>query len=65
MKITDDFKKRLEAAKTKEEAEAILAEINEAAEQTGIELDLEDLQNVAGGGAYGELRGEIGNWHFV
>ncbi len=28
-------------------------------------LNDEELDKVSGGGAYGELRGEIGNWHFV
>ena len=30
-----------------------------------MELTDEEIDRVAGGGAYGELRGEIGNWHFV
>ncbi len=52
MKLTDDLKKRLEAAQTEEEAEAVLAEIKGAAEQAGVELGLEELQEVAGGRCY-------------
>ena len=65
MKLTDDLKKKLEAAKTKEEAKEILDEAKKNMEDAGIILDDTELDQVAGGGAYGELRGEIGNWHFV
>ena len=30
-----------------------------------MKLTDDELNQVAGGEGYGELRGEIGNWHFV
>ncbi len=51
MKLTDDLKKKLEAAQTKEEAEAILAETKDGVEWAGIELDTKELETVAGGGS--------------
>ena len=65
MKLTNDLKKKLEAAKTKEEAKEILDEAKKNMEDAGIILDDTELDQVAGGGAYDEHRGEIGNWHFV
>ena len=49
MKLTDDLKKKLEAAQSKEEVEAILAEAKKAAEDAGVIHDDEDLDQVAGG----------------
>ena len=50
MKPTEELKNRLEAAQSKEEAEAILAEAKKAAENAGVILDDEDMDQVAGGG---------------
>ncbi len=50
MKPTDELKKKLEAAQTKEEAEAILKETKNGVEQAGIELDITEIEEVAGGG---------------
>ena len=50
MKLSDDLKKKLESAQSKEEAEAILAEARKAAEDAGIILDDAELDQVAGGG---------------
>ncbi len=50
MKLTDDLKKKLEAAQTKEERDAILAEMKGGAQRAGIELEDEELEAVAGGG---------------
>ena len=49
MKLSDDLKKKLESAQTKEEAEAIIAEIKKAAEDAGIIIDEAELDQVAGG----------------
>ena len=49
MKLTDDLKKKLETAQSKEEAEAILAEAKKAAGDAGVILDDEELDQVAGG----------------
>ena len=49
MKLSDDLKKKLEAAQSKEEAEAIIAEARKAAEDAGIILDDAELDQVAGG----------------
>ena len=49
MKPTEELKNKLEAAQSKEEAEAILAEAKKAAENAGVILDDEDLDQVAGG----------------
>ncbi len=40
-------------------------EAKKVIEEGGMELTDDELNQVAGGGAYGERRGEIGNWHFV
>ena len=50
MKPTDELKKKLEAAQTKEEADAILTEIKGGVQRAGIELDDEELDAIAGGG---------------
>ena len=50
MKLTDDLKKKLETAQSKEEVEAILAEAKKAAEDAGILIDDAELDQVAGGG---------------
>ena len=49
MKLTDELKKKIENAATKEEAKAILEDIKGEAEELGIILDDEDLDKVAGG----------------
>ena len=49
MKLSDDLKKKLEAAQSKEEAEAILAEAKKAAEEAGMILSDTELDQVAGG----------------
>ena len=49
MKLTDDLKKKLETAQSKEEAEAILAEAKKAAEDAGVILDDAEMDQVAGG----------------
>ena len=49
MKLSDDLKKKLEAAQSKEEAEAILAEAKKAAEDAGILIDDAEMDQVAGG----------------
>ena len=49
MKLSDDLKKKLEAAQSKEEAEAILAEAKKAAEDAGVILDDAEMDQVAGG----------------
>ncbi len=58
MKLTGDLKEKVEKTENKEEAKELIKE-------AGMELTDEELDQVAGGGAYGEPRGEIGNWHFV
>ena len=49
MKLTDDLKKKLETAQSKEEVEAILAEAKKAAEDAGILIDDAEMDQVAGG----------------
>ena len=58
MKLTGELKEKVEKTETMEEAKKVI-------EEAGMELTDDELNQVAGGGAYGELRGEIGNWHFV
>ena len=58
MKLTGDLKEKVEKTENKEEAKELIKE-------AGMELTDEELDQVAGGGAYDERRGEIGNWHFV
>ena len=48
MKLTEDLKRQVEQAKTKEEALKII-------EQAGIELTDEELDQVAGGGLFSSL----------
>ena len=58
MKLTGDLKEKVE---NQEEAKELIKD-------AGMELTDEEMEQVAGGGEYGEygeLRGEIGNWHFV
>lgn len=62
MKLTGKLKEQVEKAENKEEAKEI---IREAGVKAGMELTDDELNQVAGGGEYGERRGEIGNWHFV
>ena len=50
MKPTEELKNRLEAAQSKEEKAAILAETKGGVELAGIILDDEDMDQVAGGG---------------
>ena len=50
MKPTEELKNKLEAAQSKEEAYEILTETKSCIEQSGIILDEEDLDMVAGGG---------------
>lgn len=58
MKLTGELKEKVEKTETMEEAKKVI-------EEAGMELTDDELNQVAGGGAYGERRGEIGNWHFV
>ncbi len=58
MKLVGELKEKVEKTENQEEAKKII-------EEAGMELTDEEMDQVAGGGAYGELRGEIGNWHFV
>ena len=58
MELSKELKEKVQNAKSAEEAKKIL-------EEAGITLDDAELNQVAGGGAYDERRGEIGNWHFV
>ena len=58
MKLVGDLKDKVEKAENQEEAKKVI-------EEAGMELTDDELNQVAGGGAYGEPRGEIGNWHFV
>lgn len=58
MKLTGELKEKVEKTENKEKTEKVIKE-------AGMELTDEEMDQVAGGGAYGEHRGEIGNWHFV
>ncbi len=58
MKLLGELKDKVEKAENQEEAKKVI-------EEAGMELTDDELNQVAGGGAYGERRGEIGNWHFV
>ena len=49
MKITDELKKNLENAQSKEEADAILTDAVKGAEDTGVEISDEDLDQISGG----------------
>ena len=52
MKITDELKKKLENAQSKEEADAILTDAVKGAEDAGFELSDEDLDQISGGGEW-------------
>ena len=58
MKLVGELKEKVEKTENQEEAKKVI-------EEAGMELTDDELNQVAGGGAYGERRGEIGNWHFV
>ena len=58
MKLVGELKDKVEKAENQEEAKELIKD-------AGMELTDEEMDQVAGGGEYGELRGEIGNWHFV
>ena len=58
MKLVDELKDKVEKTENLKEAKKVI-------EEAGMELTDDELNQVAGGGEYGELRGEIGNWHFV
>ena len=49
MELTNELKKKLENAQSKEEAEAILAEAKKVAENAGIVINDAELNEVAGG----------------
>ncbi len=49
MKLTEKLKGKLKNAASAEEANKILAEAKKGAEEAGVILDEEDLDNVAGG----------------
>lgn len=58
MKLVGELKDKVEKTEDLKEAKKVI-------EEAGMELTDDELNQVAGGGAYGERRGEIGNWHFV
>lgn len=58
MKLVGELKDKVEKTENLKEAKKVI-------EEAGMELTDDELNQVAGGGAYGERRGEIGNWHFV
>jgi len=49
MKLTEELKEKLKNASSKEEVKKILEETRKSAEEAGVILDDEDLDNVAGG----------------
>ncbi len=49
MEFTNDLKKKLEGAKNKDEAQAIIDETKKGVEVAGVILDDEDLDKAAGG----------------
>ncbi len=49
MEFTSDLKKKLENAQNKEEAQAIIDETKKGAEEAGIILSDDDLDQAAGG----------------
>lgn len=53
MKLTDDLKKKLERAQSKEETELIFAETKKGVENAGVILDDAELDQVAGGALTG------------
>ena len=58
MKLVGELKDKVEKTEDLKEAKKVI-------EEAGMELTDDELNQVAGGGEYGERRGEIGNWHFV
>ena len=58
MKLVGELKDKVEKTENLKEAKKVI-------EEAGMELTDDELNQVAGGGEYGENRGEIGNWHFV
>ena len=58
MKLVGELKDKVEKTENLKEAKKVI-------EEAGMELTDDELNQVAGGGEYGEHRGEIGNWHFV
>lgn len=58
MKLVGELKDKVEKTENLKEAKKVI-------EEAGMELTDDELNQVAGGEGYGELRGEIGNWHFV
>ena len=49
MKFTDQIRKKIDNAKSETEVEAILAEIKGGAEEAGVILDDEELDQASGG----------------
>ena len=49
MKLTDKIKEKIDNAKSEEEAKTILESVKDGAEEAGVILDDEDLDQVAGG----------------
>jgi bacteriocin-like protein len=49
MNYTEDLKDKLKNAKTKEEADAILAEVKADLKNVGVELSDEELNQIVGG----------------
>ena len=58
MKLVGELKDKVEKTENLKEAKKVI-------EEAGMELTDDELNQVAGGGEYGDNRGEIGNWHFV
>ena len=56
MEFTNDLKKKLENAQDKEEAQAIIDETKKGAEEAGIILSDDDLDQAAGGMIYDKGR---------
>jgi hypothetical protein len=52
MEFTNDLKKKLEGAQNKEEAQAIIDETKKGAEEAGIILSDDDLDQAAGGASF-------------
>ena len=49
MKLTDELKKKIDNATSDEEVQAILGDVKDGAEDAGIILDDEEMDQVAGG----------------
>ena len=58
MELTGKLKEEVEKAETKEEKKSLI-------EDAGVILDDDELEQIAGGGQYSELDGQIGNWHLI